>query len=213
MSRLSESTEALVVEMYLGNYPVEEIMEAASVCWQTVYNVLSRHNIQPHGDSRLPYDPEPYVLPSIDPIWAAEFRGFFWGDGCAGIDRRRYQSKKGPYYIYYPKLRVQLRDDDTPFLEEVCAVLGGGLYWRDRSISRPTTAWQIGGYAQVRTVLEDVLLGGSLPAKKRVDIEVLYEAVLARYDMPRKFDDESRAVIAEYYALLQSVKRYKGSGG
>src|SRR5205809_640337 len=52
----------------------------------------------------------------IDPMWAATFRGFFWGEGSMYINR--YDRKNhGPQYSYNVYCRIQLRDDDRLILE------------------------------------------------------------------------------------------------
>ena len=212
--RLTVEQESKIVEMYKADHPVKEIMVAAGCCWLSVYNVLKRRGIEPKGDSRLPYKPKPYVLPAISPLWAAEFRGFFWADGSAGMNRRQYTNKGGVRYpIYYPVLRIELRADNGPLLEHIKSVIGGNYYPKKPSHKGqwPKVSWYIGGYSQCKTVIETILLGGIMPAKKRDDVDILYRAILERYSFQNRLTDVQRAVIHSFYLELKSVKLYSGS--
>jgi hypothetical protein len=52
-----------------------------------------------------------------------------------------------------------------------------------------------------------------IPAKKREDIDLLYESILARFQMPLRLGQENRDILDRLVDRMQQIKRYKGSGG
>ena len=63
---------------------------------------------------------------SLDPLWAAEFCGLFWGEGYLAITTNGRLKGAHPSYA----LRVQLtaRDDDAALIQEVASVFGGYIF-------------------------------------------------------------------------------------
>jgi hypothetical protein len=119
----------------------------------------------------------------LDPIWMAEFRGFFFGDGYVGITTngvgRRTKGKN-----YTGCIQITLRDDDIAILEEFQSRLGGSI-WRERRGRRvrfdeleceakPYAAWRIRSRTELLRVL-DILDGGFMPSQKRGHVRLLRE--------------------------------------
>lgn len=116
----------------------------------------------------------------LDPIWMAEFRGFFFGEGHLGITTNG--TLKGKTYV--ARAAITLRDDDEPVLREIQARLGGLLH-RERhgKISKingkthqtkPYVVWRVTSRADVARVC-DILDAGVLPAKKRREVSIIRE--------------------------------------
>jgi hypothetical protein len=63
----------------------------------------------------------------IDPEYAAEFRGFFWGEGMLTMQK---WSKRRSFAVY---CRITLRDDDRLVLYKLQGRLGGTI----RRIANP----------------------------------------------------------------------------
>lgn len=216
--RSKELTKAVTV-LYKDGLSPKEVAKKAGCALSSVYAVLHCENLE-IDTSRRAKMRDTVELTSyghINPIWAAEFRGFFYADGSAAIFRAK---NKGHYY-YRPILRILLRDDNKPLLLDIQEHLGGSVCQKTHSttsangyICNPTAAWKTGSYANILAVIEDVLLpGAKLPAVKRSEIELLREAVLARLDMPYTMRAEDREVLHDYYIRIKDLKRYKGSSG
>lgn len=111
----------------------------------------------------------------IDPVWVAEFRGFFCADGYLGIVRDG-KSRKGNQ-IYTARVNISLRLDDLPILEEIQKRLGGCICFAgartkqkgDGSkvlVSNPTATWRVSGIKNITRVC-DLLEGGIIPFRKK----------------------------------------------
>jgi len=216
--RLTDQDIHSIITRYQNGGHPSDIAAVLGIHFGTVYAVLKREGVPLTSASYKPFVPEPYIL-HVDPVWAAEFRGFFYADGSALLAReKRKRPGKEPYYFYKPVLGIHQRDDEALLIHDVQDKLGGHLssaggYHRNGYYTRPTMRWSIASYPRVRGVLEAVLLGGCLPARKRADIDLLYELILARYRMPRYLRPEDKAVLVDYYEAIKAVKRYKGAGG
>ena len=159
-----------------------------------------------------PYCPKSYVL-TLDPVWAAEFRAFFMGEGCATITRRK---DKGTI-LYQPQLAIRLRDDERPLIEDIVAHLGGMVTKVPKRLSpegyltNPALFWHTVGYPKIRGIIEATDLANPvLPAHKRLDIRILYEYILARYEMPGfRLGAANRAILEDFHTRLVAVRKYK----
>lgn len=143
--------------------------------------------------------------------WILEFRGFFMGDGNASL--LAYPRKKIKVYSYRPQFAVRLRSDERPFFDQIVGYLGGFLTeikpgHRDKYRTNPTTMWARSGWGPCRAILEQVLLGSCLAAKKTRDIDILYEAILYRYTLGGRLGPEGRAKLAEYKGRIEAVRKY-----
>lgn len=155
------------------------------------------------------------IVFDVDPWWAAEFRGFFCADGCAGLwqEKRSYPRTRTNdvrcYYVYRPTLEFHLRADDKAFILDVKDKLGGSVsYLRARGPTNPAVRWQASGWPRVFSILEQVLLGGILLAKKQRDFEILYAACLARAKMPWSLGKKNTEILKNFHDQLIAVKRF-----
>ncbi len=115
----------------------------------------------------------------LDPLWCAEFRGFFYGEGYIGITRNGI---KGTAVMYSARAQITLRDDDLAMLQDIKEKLGGNLFFERRvrltkvgdrdTFSRPYAAWRTRSLTNLRLVIA-VLEGGIMPSKKRQDLKIV----------------------------------------
>lgn len=208
--RDTRRSQALIIPLFeQGGYSRREIAEKLGYSYAHTCLVIQSYlkNPEPAIRPRAPFNPEPYEIDFIDPVWAAEFRGFFYGDGCAMLGNSTGS--------YLPVLTISLRADNAPLLKNIQDVLGGTLHGRDMSDSlpnsKPQTIWRISGWPKCRGVLEGAgfIQAPVFPAKKCKDIAILYAAIQYRYSIPYWMTDEERAVLADYYLALREVKRFQ----
>lgn len=196
-----------------GKLPYD-IAEALNVSNQSVYRALHAVGIFPDGTGSKMYD-EPVIPIECDPVWAAEFRGLFYGEGTAYVARRKW--KKG--FLYTPSLAVSARLDNLAMLEDIQAHLGGKVQKYQPTVnngyvSKPQCRWYVVGYAPIRAIIESTNLHrGVTVATKVQEVAVLYEMILARFALPYRLGPDNLKVIESGYIRLQDMKRYKGSGG
>lgn len=93
-----------------------------------------------------------------DPVWRAEFRGFFAADGWIGV------TKSGPG-LYYATAAIMLRDDDRLLLEAVAEVIGGNVWAQDQTARKPTLTWRTRSPGTVGRIC-DLLEESTLPFAK-----------------------------------------------
>jgi hypothetical protein len=143
-----------------------------------------------------------------DQIWMAEFRGLFWGEGCADI--QRYHRDRAKELLYRPRLRMQLREDDGKLLEEIQAEFGGTLnrMANEGQRSKPALQWTLANKEDIVKVC-DILMAGRLPAKKRHQIKLVREAAYMRAGLIRPITPVERTRLRELYEMLQQMKRYE----
>ena len=95
----------------------------------------------------------------IDPIWAAEFRGFFWGEGCLGAGI--------VHDMYRIAAIINLRMDDADTLREFQRRLGGTLSLT-HNISQRHTRLNVSSLPDCQRVARLLAGGSNIPfAKKR----------------------------------------------
>lgn len=152
----------------------------------------------------------------VDPIWIAEFRGLFYGEGSVYIHKRNVQNwgenlHYGPTPTYRPDLKITLRDDDAPILIEVHRVLGGNLSPRRprRKGENPALSWQLVGFRQVYNVI-DYIADGTFKSKKIEQLRLLKEFCEVRFKMPEKLGLENAAILDTYYERMKLLKSYTG---
>ncbi len=108
----------------------------------------------------------------IDPLWSAEFRGLFWGEGHLSITQQKklWSGKEvitGQFYR--TAVMIDLRADDVALLQECQRVLGGGLYLQHPKDEHPRKRWATTNKEDTLRVCQ-VLSGGLLPAKKSKEV-------------------------------------------
>lgn len=108
----------------------------------------------------------------IDPLWAAEFCGFFLADGSIEIGR----FTRGGKLYYRPRARILQRADSADFLYGIADVLGGHVHNHGRHMmvsagngktyeSHPVLAWLVQSTDGVQRVI-DILKTSRLNHKK-----------------------------------------------
>lgn len=137
----------------------------------------------------------------MDPTWAAEFRGFFWGEGC--LDVAFFHRPKNALPSYTPRARIGLHEIDRPLLVDIQRHLGGTLY--DSAKCRSCT-WQLTGKANLDRLVV-VLRGGVLPAVKRLQLDDFAAAVAAIPVRGQNYTPERREFLAASKARLETLKR------
>ena len=143
----------------------------------------------------------------INEIWIAEFRGLFWGEGCADIQR---YNRKPRGVLYRPRLRMQLRADDKELLENIQQNLGGTLNYiaNTNQRSKPAYQWTLARKDEI-VWLCDRLLEGQLPAKKRDQIELVREAAVLRAGKLGHLTEGEKHRIEDLYKKVQELKRFE----
>jgi len=146
----------------------------------------------------------------IDEIWAAEFRGFFWGEGCLSV---MYIPKKDLYRVL---AKIGLRSDDRPLLEEIHRRIGGSLWdtTTQSSAGLPSTMWDASSQKSLKIVAE-LLLGGVLPAKKAKQLDLWLEAVSIFTTRKikcgwggKQYTDEQKTRMGEIKKALSEAKKF-----
>ena len=143
-------------------------------------------------------------------LWNAEFCGFFWGEGCA--DLQKY-SRKNRGCMYRPRLRITLRSDDEPILLDIQEHLGGTVTkghnaknykWKTQT----SRTWCLSNKESVVCVC-DILLKGCMPAKKLKQIKVIRKAAKLRAGKLGHVTDNERTILEKCYKLAQYLKKFK----
>lgn len=65
-----------------------------------------------------------------DPLWRAEFRGFFWGEGWLGIDMFKSRRHGRLYTCHRASIQIAQANDNKAMLYHIQEVLGGTVYER-----------------------------------------------------------------------------------
>jgi hypothetical protein len=134
----------------------------------------------------------------LDPIWCAEFRGFFWGEGSLNISMHQPLAKRQPQlnwvgYSYHIQVSIGLRADDGDVLREFQRRLGGTLHqenYRDGS-SKTILRWQVSTIRdciRVGAILANSPTG--LPFNKQRQLALWREAAAIKL---KYLDQSSRA--------------------
>lgn len=131
----------------------------------------------------------------IDPIWAAEFRGFFFGDGFLGIVRNGKSRWTGEISMT-ARAQITLRDDDSDILLAIHARIGGAITREGSKLNkRPTMIWRTRSRSEVERVC-DLLEGAALPSKKLAEV-----AVMRRF-LAIKVPPSRRCIGVDYAGML-----------
>jgi len=142
----------------------------------------------------------------INQDWISEFRGLFWGEGCADI--QRYSRDRGIFYR--PRLRIQLRADDVEILKNIQENIGGTLVYienKDQK-SKPAYQWTLSNKAEIVWVC-DQLLKSNLPSRKLQQIEAVREASNLRKDKVGHTTEGEKVRLEELYNLTRKLKKFE----
>lgn len=153
----------------------------------------------------------------IDPIWAAEFRGFFCGEGYLGISSWGYDPKNDCRKL---RARVQItsRSDDSDVLREFQSRFGGVVYQEHdgrisnngngkKYVSKPYTVWRVVKADQLRLIL-DVLENGIIPFRKREQIQVIREFLATVTHVGQKNTPEIRQKRTLLHQQIKELHKY-----
>lgn len=148
---------------------------------------------------------------ALDPIWMAEFRGFFFGEGYLGI------VSWGKTKFDIPKLAaravISSRMDDAVILHELHSKLGGQIFTQlpSRAITsssgktytcNPSVQWRATKAEDVSRIC-DILNMGLLPSKKRREIAIIREFLATVLPPGKRVPQE---IYQKRYELHQQIK-------
>ena len=204
---VSEENLIAIRALRAQGLPFHEISDRVGIPRERVRQIALRNGLP----SRVPISLSLATYDHLDPLWLAEFRGFFCGEGCASVNSQ----STGRRRQYQPRLAISVREDDKDVILDIHAHLGGNvLRWKrdNRASSQPAAQWQLVGYSKLTNLLP-LLLAGSLPAKKKRDLELLYRMCQARAKMPYNLTDEHSEELRGYYEALRFIKRFQGTDG
>lgn len=156
-----------------------------------------------------------------DPLWLAEFRGFFWGEGNFMIDLQ--ERPVGNYVAWTARVRLRViqRDDESEVLENIRSVLGGHLYIHKsfklvsagngkEYINHRQITWQLQDKDTIEQVL-NILDCGLLPHSKRLQIAVMREAIAVMRSRRHSYTEANKQSLVELKARLEGLRKYVGS--
>jgi len=127
---------------------------------------------------------EPKTIRDFDPIWLAEFRGFFYGEGYLSIVSWGREKRLGCNKLT-GRANITQRSDDAAILYDIRSKLGGFIYQERHPcklqgangkeyVSKPVHIWRLTKVADLR-LLCDILEAGVLPARKKEQVVVMRE--------------------------------------
>ena len=119
------------------------------------------------------------ALPHLadDPLWRAEFRGFFWGEGWLGIDMYKNRRHGRMYVAHRPNVQLAQANSNREMVEHLRDVLGGTVYERKSAYNSqgardlPIWTWVTRTNATARHVHQILSEGKFFPDKKLVKLE------------------------------------------
>jgi hypothetical protein len=113
-----------------------------------------------------------------DPIWRAEFRGLFLGDGWLGITRfrGRKHGKQSSAWTYRPEVNITQTLTNRDLVYHVRDVLGGFVYIReryahgsDKAVRGPYFTWMARSTPVSRRAYRCLAEGYMVPLDKKAD--------------------------------------------
>lgn len=134
-------------------------------------------------------------------LWFAEFRGFFWGEGC--LDVSLFNRKGNARPSYCPRARIGLNSVDLPLLQDVQRVFGGSLYYRQEVDS---WTWQLTGKESLLRLVEHLSVT-KLPAHKHRQVAVFREVLETIPGRGRNYTTETRDRLSTLKSELERLKR------
>lgn len=143
---------------------------------------------------------------ATDALWEAEFRGFFWGEGCISV----IPYKRGDLLLLRPQLGISQRDDDAAVLHDIRDHLGGHIFRtlvHPQKGKQPTIEWKVVQLQEIRNVLR-VLSSGVLPARKRQQIELMNQFLATIHGLGQRYTPEEKAARLVMAQGLRDAKRY-----
>jgi hypothetical protein len=126
-----------------------------------------------------------------DPIWRAEFRGLFWGEGWLGIDMYKNRRHGKMYVAHRPSFQIAQAEDNKAMVYHVQEVLGGSIYERkalygSNGAKQMTFTW-MGRSHWIARKATDILREESFYIdKKAPKVEAMHEFLLIVESLGRK---------------------------
>lgn len=165
-------------------------------------------------------------MKKVSAIWAAEFRGFFCGEGYLGITtngKSRGRSRGRSSYNYTARAQITQRLDDLPVLNEIQKRIGGIVYVEgrgrrtlgkkgERYTSNPYAVWRTRSMREVRAVCA-LLVGGVLPFRKRAQVRTIIDFLGTRMKPGPKGVAEHARVISLRENLHKKIKKMHAYAG
>jgi hypothetical protein len=133
--------------------------------------------------------------------WLAEFRGFFWGEGC--LDISFFNRKGNSHPSYCPRARIGLNAVDLPLLEEIRSVFGGNLHYRAATNS---WTWQLTGKNKLLRLIE-CLTGARTSAHKAKQVAVFREVLALVPGRGNTYTPETRSAMEACKVEIERLKR------
>ncbi len=152
----------------------------------------------------------------LNPLWVAEFRGFFYADGYIGITTNG-SSRNGKHKAFSACVQITLTRADEAVLLDAQEKLGGTIWYEGRGRvsfyrgvkinTKPYCAWRIRSRADIERVLT-ILEDGILPSKKKKEIPVLREFLSTVRNIGSKFSSaaEREKALADRKRLHKAIK-------
>jgi len=157
-------------------------------------------------------------MKTINPMWSAEFRGLFAGEGNFMIDLYEREIHNCLTFTARCRCRIIARDDNKKMLLDIQSKLGGHLYthktfkswWRNGKeyTHHANIVWQVQSVPDVEKVL-DILEDAAIPNKKSLEIPVMRDAIRVMKSRKHRYTDEMRQELKEIQIRLFSMRQYQ----
>ena len=138
------------------------------------------------------------IKPEIPAEVAAEIRGLFFGEGHIDLCRQGSTTR-----ALSPRARLSLRVDDRAMVDWLKGWLGGSISHSFPNAGHEAVCWQLTGADNMRRLL-DILGSGTLPSKKRKEVELLREAVVVRATARQSHVPDS--VVERLHGIREELK-------
>lgn len=141
--------------------------------------------------------------------WLLEFRGFFLGEGTAGLNFCK-GSTNGLHSVTV-ELTVTQRADNLPYIQEIANHMGGNVRLAKEKGKNQMCYWHLSGLDNCLTVLE-LLYDPTNLHRKMEDIALCIEFIKWRKAQPLRLTPETRATAKDYVYRLRSIRDFKVEG-
>ena len=158
----------------------------------------------------------------IEPVWAAEFRGFFWGEGTLGFTAGQPLQQRNPQWTwkrhsFAVTASIGLRSDDAPLLAAFQRRLGGALRTEPYRFADPRktiTRWVCGTAVNNLRIARLLRSPTGLPFNKARQLDLWEEAVRLKLaaggTAGSRYTDEQHARMLDIGQALVAVRVWSG---
>lgn len=211
LERDMNRTVRAVVSLHQEGLTINQIASRLDISQGHVRRALYRTGIDSDDWNMPSFEPEYHPIETLDPIWAAEFRGFFYADGCITLE-----PGSGGANGFRPGLYINQREDNAAVLYDIESKLGGNTYIASKQSDRDAglkshdqARWYVVGYSGCKAVIEATNLHQPVTrANKAAQARILYQAILARLDMPSILREEDVETLERFHQELCRAKRF-----